>query len=263
MLSLQWFHPDRFPGWVQQREVQLEHMTVENHWKQYLRTSGSMIEYYQLQLAYMMMSYHEQIHHILYDYVIRARTDSIYCKPLDFHWLHWSDSEVEARIKAINCELVLSNIEVNPLNTLSYFMSTIISDSLIPNIQNILTRYIPNQLSIIPSLTNGAELNNYIKTGAYILVIRANNLYVVARESFNMIPTLSHIYGFLKSPHNDAYWYNAENQFQSACYYSGLAVFDYNTLFEDKSLYEYDEKRYFDLDLNVLNPCMLYCLVRY
>lgn len=259
---ISWFSPDEHQDWFSLRDKLISHLNLAERWKNYIKNSGSMIEYYQLYLAYLKMCSYEDTHQ-RYNYIIRVRTDSIFAKPVDFHWLHWSDSEVEARIKAINCELVLSNIEVNPLNTLSYFMSTIISDSLIPNIQNILTRYIPNQLSIIPSLINGAELNNYIKTGAYILVIRANNLYVVARESFNMIPTLSHIYGFLKSPHNDAYWYNAENQFQSACYYSGLAVFDYNTLFEDKSLYEYDEKRYFDLDLNVLNPYMLYCLVRY
>ena len=35
-------------------------------------------------------------------------------------------------LKNSNNELTLSNIEVTPKNTLSYFMSTIISDDLIP-----------------------------------------------------------------------------------------------------------------------------------
>jgi hypothetical protein len=254
-----WFSPDEHQDWISIRDKLISHLSLIDRWKNYIKNSGSIIEYYQLYLSYLKMCSYEDTHQ-RYKHIIRSRTDTIFAKPVDFHWLNWSDSDVEERIQTINTELTLSKIEVTPQNTLSYFMSTIISDSLIPNIQNIMTRYIPNQYNIIPS--TAADLNQYIKTGAYILVIRANNLYVVSRESFNLIPTLSFMYGFLKSPYNDEYWYNAENQFQSACYFSGLAVFDYNTLFEDKSLYEYDEKRYFDLNFNVMNPAMLYCLVR-
>jgi hypothetical protein len=254
-----WFSLDEHQDWISIRDKLISHLNLIDRWKNYIKTSGSIIEYYQLYLAYLKMCSYEDTHQ-RYKYIIRVRTDTIFAKPIDFHWLNWTDSDVEKRIKTINNELTLSNIEVTPKNTLSYFMTTMISDSLIPNIQNIISRYIPNQYGVIP--TTAVELNQYIKTGAYILVIRANNLYVVSRESFNLIPTISYMYGFLKSPYNDEYWYNAENQFQSACYFSGLAVFDYNTLFEDKSLYEYDEKRYFDLNFNVMSPHMLYCLVR-
>jgi hypothetical protein len=254
-----WFSPDENQDWISIRDKLISHLNLNDRWKNYIKNSGSIIEYYQLYLAYLKMCNYEDTHQ-RYKYIIRVRTDTIFAKPIDFHWLNWSDSEVEERIKTINTELTLSNIEVTPKNTLSYFMTTIISDDLIPNIQNIIARYIPNQYGVIPS--SASELNQYIKTGAYILVIRANNLYTVSRESFNLIPTLSFVYGLLKSPYNDEYWYNAENQFQSACYFSGLAVFDYNTIFEDRSLYEYDEKRYFDLNFNVMNPAMLYCLVR-
>ena len=255
-----WFSPDDHQDWISLRDKLISHLNLIEHWKNYIKNSGSIIEYYQLYLSYLKMCSYEDTHQ-RYKYIIRVRTDTIFAQPVDFHWINWSDSEVEERIQKINNELTLSNIEVTPKNTLTYFMTTLISDKLIPNMQNITTRYIPNQYGVIPSSVT--ELNQYVKTGAYILVIRANNLYVVSREFFNLIPTLSFMYGFLKSPHNDEYWYNAENQFQSACYFSGLAVFDYNTLFEDKSLYEYDEKRYFDLDFNILNPYMLYCLVRY
>ena len=255
-----WFSPDDHQDWISLRDKLISHLNLIEHWKNYIKNSGSIIEYYQLYLSYLKMCSYEDTHQ-RYKYIIRVRTDTIFAQPVDFHWINWSDSEVEERIQKINNELTLSNIEVTPKNTLTYFMTTLISDKLIPNMQNITTRYIPNQYGVIPSSVT--ELNQYVKTGAYILVIRANNLYVVSREFFNLIPTLSFMYGFLKSPYNDEYWYNAENQFQSACYFSGLAVFDYNTLFEDKSLYEYDEKRYFDLDFNILNPYMLYCLVRY
>lgn len=255
-----WFSPNENTDWISIRDKMLSNLNITDHWKNYIKTSGSIIEYYQLYQAYLKMCNYEDTHQ-RYNFIIRSRTDTIFTKPVDFHWLNWTDLQVERRINNINNELTLSNITVTPEKTLSYFMSTIISDDLISNIQNIIPRYIPSFNSFVP--LTPSDLNKYIKNGQYALTIRANNLYIINREYFNFLPTISFVYGFLKSPHNDEYWYNAENQFQSACYFSGLSVFDYNSQFEDKSLYEYDEKRYFDLDYNILNPHMLYCLVRY
>ena len=255
----QWFSLSDHSDWLSLRDKSLSNLTIDEGWKNYIKNSGSIIEYYQMNLAYLKMCHYES-DHSKYDYIIRTRTDTIFAKPIDFHWLNWSDEQVEQRVKRINEELTLSEIELTPENTLKYFMSTIISDSLISNIHNVISRYIPNQTSPIP--LSPSDLNNYIKNGLYILVIRANNLYIIRRNLFNFIPSLPYMYGFLRSPYNDNYWFNSENQFQAACYFSNLALFDYNTLFEDKSLYEYDEKRYFDLDFNAINPYMLYCLVR-
>ena len=256
---IQWFSLQHHPDFISIRDKLLSHLNVSQHWIDYLKNSGSIIEYYQTYLAYIKMCQYEDTHQ-RYRYIVRSRTDTIFAKPVDFHWLHWTDTEVEKRISTINDELTNSNIPITPENTLSYFMTTIISDSLIHNTQNILPRYIPNTATSVP--TSPSDINTYIKTGQYALTIRSNNLYIINREFFNFIPTLSFIYGFIRSPYNDDYWFNSENQFQAACYYSGLAIFDYNSIFEDKSLYEYDEKRYFDLDYNILNPYMLYCLVR-
>ena len=255
----QWFSLSDHTDWLSLRDKSLSNLNIDEKWKNYIKHSGSIIEYYQMYLAYLKMCHYES-GHSKYTYIIRTRTDTIFTKPVDFHWLNWSDEQVEQRVKLINEELTLSEIELTPENTLKYFMSTIISDSLISNIHNIISRYIPNQTSSIP--LSPSDLNNYIKNGLYILVIRANNLYIIRRDLFNFIPSLPYMYGFLRSPYNDNYWFNSENQFQAACYFSNLALFDYNTLFEDKSLYEYDEKRYFDLDFNTINPYMLYCLVR-
>jgi hypothetical protein len=257
--NIEWFSITQHTEWISIREKLISNLYITDNWKNYLRNSGSLIEYYQLYLAYIKMCNYEDRNQ-RYKYIIRSRTDTIFSKPVDFHWLNWTDTEVQERIDRINSELTLSNITVNPENTLSYFMTTILSNKLIPNIQNILPQYIPSSNTYIPS--NATELNEYIKSGQYILTIRANNLYIISREFFNFIPTISFVYGLLKSPYNNDYWFNAENQFQAACYFSNLDVFDYNSLFEDKSLYEYDEKRYFDLDYNILNPHMLYCLVR-
>lgn len=258
--SIEWFSKNEHLDWFSIRDKMLSHLNLVDHWKNYIKNSGSIIEYYQLYLAYLKMCAYEDTHQ-RYNYIVRSRTDTIFAKPVDFHWLNWTDIQVEERLQKINNELILSKKPITDENTLMYFMSTIISDTLISNIQYIKSKHIPpNYQFTIPK--SSSEINNYIKTGAYILTIRENNLYITNREFFNFIPTISFTYGFLKSPHNDEYWYNAENQFQSACYFSGLSVFNYNTQFEDKSLYEYDERRYFDLEYNILNPYMLYCLVR-
>jgi hypothetical protein len=266
---INWFSHDKFPYWTQHRDLSLNHILLDPVWKDYLRNSGSMIEYFQLQLAYMKMCYYESEHHFKYDYIVRSRTDSIYAKPIDFHWLSWTDEEVAKRIDCIQNEMKLSNLEITPHHLLKYFMTTIISDDLIPNLQYILADYTPSSIEIPPKETDTisfeTSLNEYIKKGRYILTIRKNNLYIIRRDLFHFIPTLGTMYGFMRSPISDDYWFNAECQFRDACYYSCLSIFEYSTLFEEKSLeypYNWNEADFFDMDFNCINPRMLFCVVR-
>ena len=237
--SLQWFKINEHSHWVTTRNNLVDNLPCADNWKDYLKNSGSILEYYQLYLAYLKMCDFEA-QDSRYEYIIRSRTDTIFAQPIDFHWLKWSDDDVQRRLQKINDELHLSNIPDIPQNKLNYFMNTIISDKLINSIQVLWTKYLPASNS---TPKNASELNKFIKEGRYILTIRANNLYVVRREYFQMIPTLSFIYGHLRSPYNDEYWFNAENQFRSACFHSGLTIFDYNSGYEDESLYNYDEKK--------------------
>ena len=266
MLSIQWYSHEAYPDWVKHRDRQIGYLTIEDSWKNYLRTSGSMIEYFQLQLAYMAMCQHEQRHGFRYDYLVRARTDSIYAKPLDFHWLHWTEAQVAARMARINEELVESSIDLTPTNQLKYFMCTIMSDDVLPNMERIFADYRPCETETVLDLElTPSRLLSFIKKGRYILTLRRNNLYVVRRSLFYMIPTLGTMYGFLRSPEADPWWFNAEGQFRDACYYSEMSIFDYSTLYEEKSL-EYpnrwNEADFFDLQFRLINPMMLYCVVR-
>lgn len=259
--NIEWFSPSSYPHLFTIREKAINILNISDRLKNYLRSSGSIIEYFQLYLAYQLLCQFEQSNNIIYDYIIRTRTDVILNKPIDFHWLNWSDEQIETRLSRIKNELSLSNIEANDTNILNYFMSTIISDDFIENIKNILCFKNSSLTFTLPNTT--AELNTFIKSGDFILTIRTNNQYIVKRDRFYLIPSLGFMYGTLKSPYLDNNWsWNAESQFQAACYNSGLTVFDYNTLYEDKSLYEYDEKRYFDSDYNPNNNAMLYCVVR-
>lgn len=251
-----WFTLDKYPDLVAQRDRLLEQMDITEGWKNYLRSSGSMIEYFQLQLSYINMCKHERSGK--YDYLVRARTDTIYNKPVDFHWLNWTDEEISLRLDRIRSAFT----EISTKDLFMYFMNTIISDDLIPNVKELMAEYCPCATEPIIDLTPNA-LGKYIREGRYILTIRRNNLYVVRRDLFCLIPSLSTMYGTLTSPYSDAYWFNAECQFRSACYHSCLTIFDYNTLLEDRSLqyvHEWNENDFFTA--GVCNPNMLFCVVR-
>ena len=269
MVSIEWFAIHEHQEWIVQRETLLQNMIIGDNWKDYLRNSGSMIEYFQLQLAYLKMCHNEQIGGFQYDYIVRARTDSIYVKPVDFHWLYWTEEEIRARVVLIKEEMLASRLPVTDSSVLTYFMTTLCSDDVIPNMERILAEYVPCETEWLPkeseSMTYEAALWRYLHYGRYILTLRKNNLYIVRRNLFHMIPTLGSMYGFFRAPTSDDYWFNAEGQFRSACYYACLSVFDYSTLYEDRSVAhvsEWNEADFFDLEGRVLNPAMLYCVVR-
>jgi len=267
--SIDWFSLEKYPEWVKLRDLQLSHIHLPEMWSNYLRSSGSMIEYFQLQLAYMKMCYDEQISGCKYDYIIRARTDSIYAKPVDFHWLNWTEEEVAKRVEDVKEEMEQSKIETSANTILNYFMCTILSDDLIPNIQRIYASRYDCEGDLLPHLQKEVSfekaLHQYITKGRYMLTLRKNNLYIVRRSLFYLIPSLGTMYGFHKSADSDNYWFNAEGQFRDACKYSCITLYDYGTAFEETSL-EYGNKwihaKFFDPNFNCINPYMLYCVVR-
>ena len=264
--GVQWYSAAAYPDWSANRDRQIGWMTIEDSWKSYLRTSGSMIEYFQLQLAYMAMVKYELQNGFRYDYLIRGRTDTIFAKPVDFHWLRWTESEVAIRMNRVREELRWGNMDQSDRNVLMYFMSTVWSDDVLPNLERIFADYRPCEAEmVLEGDLTAARLHAYLQRGRYLLTLRKNNLYAVRRSLFYLIPSLGTFYGFLRAPDSDPWWYNAEGQFRDACYYSGITVFDYSTLYEEKSLEyasQWNEADFFDMDFNLLNPRMLYCVVR-
>jgi len=260
--SITWFSDAFYPSWALEREIMLRHMPLEDGWKNYLRHSGSMVEYKQLQLAYLAMSNHEQ-QSFSYEYVIRARTDTIFAKKIDFHWLSFSEEQISERLQLIEKKLLHEKMDSNYPSVFSYFMSTLLSDDLIPNLNKLLIKYLPSEAG--NSLPIAAELSDYLSRGRYILTIRKNLLYIVRRSLFHTIPSIASLYGTFRSPHSDHHWFNAECQFQGACYHAGLSSHEYSSAFEELPIAErehWKEADYFDEDFNCIHPYMLYCLVR-
>ncbi len=261
LVDVVWFSVDRFPGWKEQRELLLSHMTISETWKDYLRSSGSMIEYYQLQLAYLKMCHMEALGGFRFDYVIRARTDSVYAQPLDFAWRGWSVTDVEARMTAIRG--VMGDVDARTM--LTYIMASLWSSKVVENLPFVEVSWTQSPLGLGSVPSTAEDVLAYLREGRYIQTIRKNNLYVARREFFYLIPMLGTLYGTMRSPVADDYWFNAEGQFRDACYYSCLDVHDYSSAFEERSLAypsQWNEADFFDGEGEMIHPRMVYCVVR-
>jgi len=259
-----WFSNERCPEWIPIRTRLVEAMAITNLWKDYLKTSGSMIEYYQLYLAYHAMEHYEQ-RHGRYDQLIRMRTDSVFFKPIDFHWLDWTVSDIATRWNQITTQLEqqpVGSAEISPSHVFQVFMGTLLSDDLLTNLPLLLLRTLPHEGAVIPNTME--EMHEYLHRGRYLIGVRTNNLYVVRRDLFHLIPCLGTMYGLFRGPHEDAYWFNAENAFINVCYHACVTVHIYSTILEEHSLAypsQWREDDFF-VEGEPRYPEMLYCVVR-
>lgn len=250
---------------------------IDPKWIQYLKESGSMIEYYQLQTAYRNIMNYEYHNKFKYDYVIKCRTDTIFCQKITFNWLNFTDQVINDRINTIRD--VLNTNEGNEgnkdnesehLNKIkSIFMNTLLYDTLPckEHLLNIVTcdHYIENT-----NASNGSNIldmlnSDYINNGRYILTIRVNLLYICKRSLFNLIPSLGTFYGFLQNDHITQYWFNSEQQFVNVCINSYMSIYNYSTYYEEDSLYKYETNKYFsdDNEKELINKDILYLLIRH
>lgn len=257
-----WFSNERCPEWVPIRTRLVESMNITNVWKDYLKTSGSMIEYYQLYLAYHALQQYEQHHQFRYDQLIRMRTDSVFFKPIDFHWLDWTVDEIATRWNEIVTRLEEQTSSVQPSHVFQVFMGTLLSDDLLNNLPLLLLRTLPYEGAVTPNNMN--EVRDYLHRGRYLIGVRTNNLYVVRRDLFHLIPALGTMYGMFRCTHEDSYFWNAENQFVNACYHAHVTMHTYSTLLEEHSLAypsQWREEDFF-VEGEPRYPEMLYCVVR-
>jgi hypothetical protein len=215
--SIKFLNPHDF---VNIRDGLLINMNTHPLNKEYLKNSGSMIEYYQSYLSYLDLVKYEKLHGIEYDFVVRMRCDVIFTKPLNFAFL---DLNVNTRLT----------------DDFNLFMNSLLDPSRISGKFN---DYTPHQNR---DLRDPVEILEYIKNGNWIITLRKNIFYLTNRKNYSKISNLGIEYGkyFLKS--NPGYWWDSESQFEAICIDNGLDIYNSTLDIEGKSLYDYQTDNYF------------------
>ena len=264
--SLNWFNKND-DKWVNLRETQLKKMSGCENWvANYLRNSGSMIEYYQMYLAYNSLVDYENKHNIKYDYVLRFRTDTVMKDKLDFDTIFDFDQEY---VKKLLYKIkVLNNLEnITSFNALNILMGVFYNEKRL-YYKN--TNYDKNKVSVkvikLLEISDENEyieaLTEYLKNGNYIITLRENVIYFMKRELMNHVNILGITYGDYKFE-NDAYWWNAESQLKTISYNNNIDFYGSVSELECASLYSYNHSKYYDENKNLLNDDFSFFIKRY
>ena len=218
-------------AYVPLREELLTNMDVGDFWKNYLRNSGSMIEYNQLYLAFNEMKKYEELNNIRYDYVIRLRTDVVITRSIDFSWLAFTEEQIES--KANRLKEIYSDYSV------SHLMNNLLCEE---------RRSFVNRSDLSHEVS---DIIDYIKNGRYIISLRKNVFYIVKRELVDDFIEIGIKYGSIKD-YAYANWFDAESQLELFLKRANITYFDSVTEVEGDSLYKYYVCNYFDQHGNLL-----------
>lgn len=279
--SINWFDYTN-EEWINIRETLLSQMTtVEEEWLYYLRNSGSMIEYYQMYLAYKNIEFYEKTHNFEYDYIMRIRCDVVLTHPIYFDWDSFTTDDVKSllyEIKEINSfESIISYDVINIFMNAIYHKNRILCKN-----NNFSYNQFSKQFKNLLSKNDKDNENNedkdkekekeedfiqslldYLLTGNYAITFRKNIIYFMKRRLFTNISKLGITYGSEHKMENNDYWFNAESQLDQIFIENDIDVFDSTTNTEAESLYNYDENVYFENNVLKRTHEFLFFIRRY
>lgn len=240
--SLQWFeHNDT---WTSLRDRLIDNMGLTLPWKQYIAyNSGSMVEYYQMYLAYKEIEKYEMNHGIKYDFIYRIRCDCIITRPINYQFTQ-NKEEVNNM-----CDMI-EKIHGKE-NVLNVFMTSLCDpDRLMVTKERSYINFMP---------TNINDVYEFLHSGEYLVTFRHNVFYFGPRRVFEKIYKLGVTYGEWYKP--DDYWFNSESQLRLICELQGINVYDTCLTMEAKSLYEYNVNNYYK-DNELINNDVFFFLKR-
>jgi hypothetical protein len=214
----------------------LQKMDMDYRWKHYLKTSGSMIEYYQLYLSFNKMTEYEKAHGFQYDYVIRLRTDVVVAQPLIIEG--WISSEcIQQRLLDIN--------DISSIMSSLFSLERILLRNEMAEQSMTVNESTSESILSKTTIENCDSLIKYIQEGEYLLTIRKNVFYMGRRSVFEKISSLGITYGQWKNSEFENWW-DAESQLATICREKGISIFDSVSRLEGESLYQYRRENYFD-----------------
>jgi hypothetical protein len=249
--------------WISIREDLLNKMdNVSDRWKDYLKNSGSMIEYYQIYLAYKNIEEYEKTNSIKYDYIMRIRCDVVLTHPIYFNWDDYSVDIVKEMLYEIknekNVETIVSQkVFVTFMNSF-YHKNRMLCKNIwygnnhfseaFKHIINIIDTSGGENNEIIDINTEDRFINavyQYLLNGKYAVTLRKNQIFFMKRELFTNIAELGVTYGAHTTTNND-WWFNAESQLEIILIENGIDIFESENRIEGDSIYSYNEHNYFE-----------------
>jgi hypothetical protein len=237
---LRWFNRED-AQWITLRNSLCKDMNLSNEWTSYLRdNSGSMIEYYQLYLAFLDIKKYEEFTGIKYDYVFRIRCDCVITRPLYFDL---DNIDIQDRLNRIK------EVHGKEGNIIEIFMNSLHDIRRINLKDNIDRRSVVSNGSLgLPGSKNTVDvLRKYLDNGKFLITLRENVCYFGRRDAFEAIHKLGIQYGKSRS-YDKGYWFDSESQLKSVCLDNKVDIYDSTTTLEVQSLYEYNRDNYYKGD---------------
>jgi len=245
--TFDWFYRD-----TQYSDLQdelLSRMDIEPHWKHYLKTSGSMVEYYQLYLAFQKMKEYEQQGGFQYTHVIRMRTDIVITRPIAFFSVNFlRDTFEDANDTIVSCVFSLERCQTR---TDTDDFHVLANNAALKEFMDC-----PRNRTV----ERKRLLMDCLNSNCCLFTIRKNLFYFGSRNVFEVISQLGTTYGHRRW-HLRENWFDAESQLETICLENGIGIVDSTTALEEKSLYHYTECDYFDANGQLLDNSAVFCFI--
>ena len=248
--NISWINKEN-ENWINLSNSLIKNIDINDYWKSYLQSSGSMIEYYQMYNSYINMKSYERENNINYNFVLRLRTDVILKDEINFDFQSFTPNFIkEHLIKAQN--LLNKNTFVNN-EVFEYFMNTFMINSrkIYDKTQLFISPIHKNSFINLTQNNNYNEeeyvyaLYNYIQNCDYLISLRNNVVYFGKASLFEKIHKLGVTYGSYKIAEEPTYWFNAECQLTGICRENNIDYYSSVTELEGNSLYSYNKDNYF------------------
>ena len=151
-------------------------MDIDPSWRHYLQYgSGSMVEYYQMYLAYLEIEKYEKANKMVYDYIIRIRCDCVITRPISFAWKKYTLEDV----KNVCTNIISKHGNVDNNTLLNIFFTSMYDPIRVNVLDRIGNNYsfssLPNDYEDILSLLHGEK---------YMVTFRENVMYICNRKYF-------------------------------------------------------------------------------
>ena len=190
--------------------------------KHYLKTSGTLIEHFQIYQSYISMKEFENENNLRFDYVMRFRTDTILFKKLNLDIFNFSKESFNKKLSLYQTENILDTT------------NKIINSYIFPDFIN------QNKKIIKTEIRNIFE---YLKNDKFVFVIRANLIYITTRQNIDKISNIINEYS---SKGEEYHYWNAENQFRSICLRNNIDMFNFENESGQECFYNFDKDSFVD-----------------